>query len=69
MFINKYFCFIVGLMLSIGGIKIAYTKKISQGNASFRLDDLYLGSFAYVLGGILVIIGLYTLYYCYNKEL
>jgi hypothetical protein len=56
-------------MLSIGGIKIAYTKKISQGNASFRLDDLYLGSFAYVLGGILVIIGLYTLYYCYNKEL
>jgi hypothetical protein len=50
------------------GIKIMYTKKISQGNASMHMPDLYLGNFAYLVGLIFILLSIFILLNCIKRD-
>ena len=54
-------------MLGIIGVKVIYTKKISQGNASVYAPDLYLGNWAYLIGSIFIIFSIIALLKCIKR--
>jgi len=67
-FYNKKLYILGSFLFIIVGIKIIYTKTISQGNAAMGGEKIYIGNFGYLVGGIFVIIGVIALYNIYKKR-
>jgi len=59
---NKYLSFFLSIIIIIIGIKIIYTKKIPQGNAGMGGEAIFIGDVAYLIGAVLVSVGIYIIY-------
>ena len=66
---NNFIYILGGCLFIFVGFKIMYTKTISQGNAGMGGGILHLGTSAYVLGALFVLVGVLSLYSIYRKKL
>ena len=55
---TKYLNILISILLIFEGIKIMNDKRISQGNSATQIEDLYLGNYAFPVGGIFLFLGI-----------
>ena len=64
----NFLSYLAGILLVLTSIGIIFTNKLPQGNVSMGASEVYIGNWAYLVGGILLIYGLYILYYMIIKK-
>jgi len=65
---NKFLSWAVAIIIAIFGLKIMYTKKLPQGNSGMGGGEVFIGDTAYIIGGILLFLGLYIIYLLQKNE-
>lgn len=60
---NKFFNVLGSILMISVGIKILITHKLSQGNGSMGGGTLELGSYAYLIGLIFIVLGVFALFF------